>query len=171
MVGPDVTPEDGVTRYQHDHTQGPACAIAAGAATIWRNYFAPVAGGIGQTASRQLDGLAAVGQALSAGLGKAVADLWHGYAMCDRAGTMRDLTGNLPMLPGVFPDYSATIVRIAVDGMRELAMARWGMPSPTLAIAGEKTDPGVTNIRNVKSPLAAMARRRKSLHRPLYQLR
>jgi len=29
----------GVTRYQHDHTQGPACAIACGAATIYRNYF------------------------------------------------------------------------------------------------------------------------------------
>jgi hypothetical protein len=34
MVSPDVTPEHGVTRYQNDHTQGPACAIAAGAATI-----------------------------------------------------------------------------------------------------------------------------------------
>src|SRR6185295_10700409 len=49
MVGPEVTPEQGVTRYQHDHTQGPACAIAAGAATIYRNYFAPVADGEGQT--------------------------------------------------------------------------------------------------------------------------
>jgi len=89
MVGPDVTPEDGVTRYHHDHTQGPACATAAGAATIWRNYFLPVAGGVGQTASRQLDGVAAIGQALSAGVGKPVGDLWqmrNGYAMCDRAG-------------------------------------------------------------------------------------
>src|SRR5690348_7267899 len=34
MVSPNVTPEEGVTRYQFDHTQGPACAIAAGAATI-----------------------------------------------------------------------------------------------------------------------------------------
>ena len=32
MVSPDVTPELGVTRYQGDPTQGPACAIAAGAA-------------------------------------------------------------------------------------------------------------------------------------------
>ena len=44
MTGPEVSPEDGVTRYQHDRTQGPACAIAAGAATIYRNYFAPVGG-------------------------------------------------------------------------------------------------------------------------------
>ena len=41
MASPNVTPEDGVTRYQFDPTQGPACAIAAGAATIYRNYFAP----------------------------------------------------------------------------------------------------------------------------------
>ena len=73
-------------------------------------------------------------------------------AIRDLAGAMRDLTGNLPMLPGVFPDYSAPIVRTAVDGVREIAMARWGMPSPAFAIAGTKTDPGVTSIRNVKSP-------------------
>jgi hypothetical protein len=42
MTGPEVSPEDGVTRFQHDRTQGPACAIAAGAATIYRTYFAPV---------------------------------------------------------------------------------------------------------------------------------
>ena len=64
MTGPNVTPEDGVTRYQHrPDLQGPACAIAAGAATIYRNYFAPVAGGVtARPAKRQLDGLAAVGE-------------------------------------------------------------------------------------------------------------
>src|SRR5580704_47893 len=58
MTSYDVTPEQGVTRYQRDHTQGPACAIAAGAATIYRNYFAPVCGSDGQTAERQFNGLA-----------------------------------------------------------------------------------------------------------------
>ena len=61
MVGPTVTPELGVTRYKDDPTQGPACAIAAGAATIYRNYFAPVDGSHGQTTKRQLDGLADLG--------------------------------------------------------------------------------------------------------------
>jgi hypothetical protein len=65
MTGPGVTPEHGVTRYRDDHTQGPACAIAAGAATIYRNYFVPVANGIGQTAKRQLNGLETVGTTLS----------------------------------------------------------------------------------------------------------
>ena len=69
----------------------------------------------------------------------------------DLARAMVDRTGNLPPLPGIFPDYSAPIVRNGGEG-RELAMARWGMPSPAFALKGRKTDPGVTNVRNVKSP-------------------
>ncbi|TWT75054.1 hypothetical protein [Allorhodopirellula solitaria] len=42
MTGPSVTPERGVGIYENDPTQGPACAIACGAGTIYRNYFAPV---------------------------------------------------------------------------------------------------------------------------------
>ena len=64
---------------------------------------------------------------------------------------MSDRTGNLPVLPGIFPDYRAPIVRNQ-DGGRELTMARWGMPSPLFALKGKKTDPGVTNVRNVGSP-------------------
>jgi len=89
MTGPSVTPEDGVTRYAGDHTQGPACAIAAGAATIYRNYFAPVEGGIGQTRDRQINALAAVGDALSHKLGVPVSELWqmrNGYALCTTKG-------------------------------------------------------------------------------------
>lgn len=39
-----------------------------------------------------------------------------------------DHTGNLPALPGIFPNYPAPIVRNGESG-RELMMARWGMPS------------------------------------------
>jgi putative SOS response-associated peptidase YedK len=62
----------------------------------------------------------------------------------------RDRTGNMPSLPGIYPDYYAPIVRNA-GVQRELVMARWGMPSPNAAIQGRKTDPGVTNIRNISS--------------------
>jgi putative SOS response-associated peptidase YedK len=72
-------------------------------------------------------------------------------AIRDFARAMRDTTGNLPSIPGVFPDYSAPIVRNAPDGVRELTMARWGMPSPNSALNGRRSDPGVTNIRNVAS--------------------
>ncbi|MFZ4745910.1 MAG: SOS response-associated peptidase [Sphingomonas sp.] len=73
-------------------------------------------------------------------------------AIRELAGAMRDTTGNLPMLPGIFPDYAAPIVRTGADGVRELVMARWGMPSPAFALQGKKVDRGVTNVRNTASP-------------------
>ena len=85
MVGPDITPEHGVTRYQQDATQGPACAIAAGAATIYRNYCAPVGGVLGQRTGTQIDCLADLGQAL----GNEADRLWtmrNGYALCTPQG-------------------------------------------------------------------------------------
>ncbi|SDR63444.1 Putative SOS response-associated peptidase YedK [Rhizobiales bacterium GAS113] len=61
-------------------------------------------------------------------------------------GAMRDGTGNMPPLPGIFPDYEAPIVTTGADGTRELVKARWGMPGPP-AFGGHP----ITNIRNVKS--------------------
>ena len=81
--------------------------------------------------------------------------------------------GNLAPMPGVFPDYKAPIVRNGAEG-RELAAARWGMPSSQHALMkatkkrGAKLeakgkpvdfnqllrlepDGGTTNICNVKS--------------------
>jgi hypothetical protein len=89
MTGPSVTPEDGVTRYAWDQTQGPACAIAAGAATIFRNYLVTVGDQIGQTAECQLDGLSEMGEELSALTGLPVHALWrmeNGYALATPAG-------------------------------------------------------------------------------------
>lgn len=89
MTGPSVTPEDGVTRYAYDHTQGPACAIAAGAGTIYRNYAAAVGDQTGQTSTRQLDALAHMGAALSDALEVPASELWtmhNGYAACTRNG-------------------------------------------------------------------------------------
>ena len=46
MASLSTTPEHGVGIYEYDHTQGPACAIAAGSGTIYRNYLVPVHGRI-----------------------------------------------------------------------------------------------------------------------------
>ncbi|WP_210482873.1 SOS response-associated peptidase [Microvirga antarctica] len=85
----------------------------------------------------------------------------------------RDSTGNLPPMPGIFPDYAAPVVRNTQDG-RELTMMRWGMPSSQKALLEAtqrraqkleakgkavdfkellrmEPDKGTTNIRNVKS--------------------
>jgi putative SOS response-associated peptidase YedK len=95
-------------------------------------------------------------------------------AMIDLSNALRNLTGNLPAMPGVFPDYAAPIARNAPDGVRELAMARWGMPTAKNVIMDSakkratkleakgkpvdfkellrmEPDSGVTNIRNIAS--------------------
>ena len=59
----------------------------------------------------------------------------------------RDLTGNQPPLPAVFPDTLAPIVRVGEDGVRCLEPMRWGMPGPALTGGAP-----VTNIRNTASP-------------------
>lgn len=69
------------------------------------------------------------------------------HAIADLVGTLRNLAGNLPPQPGIFPDVPAPVVRTGEDGGRELALARWGMPSPPM-VGG----PPVTNIRNLASP-------------------
>ena len=65
-------------------------------------------------------------------------------AIRDLVRATRDITGNLPSLPAVFPDKMAPIVRTAPDGVRELVMMRWGFPAPT----GPRP---LTNIRNTAS--------------------
>ncbi len=88
-------------------------------------------------------------------------------------GVTKDSVGNLPPMPGIFPNRPAPIVRNNA-GERELAMVRWGMPSAQnklfeaarkraakLEAKGEtvdfkellrmEPDSGVTNIRNLKS--------------------
>ncbi|MEH6773854.1 MAG: SOS response-associated peptidase family protein [Cereibacter changlensis] len=62
-----------------------------------------------------------------------------------------DLLGNLAPMPGICPDYAAPILRAGPGGL-QLARARWGMPTPQRFLEGRRTDPGVTNIRNVGSP-------------------
>lgn len=87
---------------------------------------------------------------------------------------MHDRTGNMPPLPGIFPDHLAPIVRTAADGECELAMARWGMPSSKKALLDAATkradklrakgkdvdfpemvrmepDKGTTNVRRTES--------------------
>ena len=54
--------------------------------------------------------------------------------------------GNLPPMPGVFPDYPAPVIRNTGTGT-ELATMRWGMPPPP-----KFGGPPVTNIRNTSSP-------------------
>ena len=116
MVSPDVTPEHGVTRYQSDPTQGPACAIAAGAATIYRNYCVPIGENQGQTMTRQLNGLADLGEALSSRTELPVSDLWtmrNGYALGTPAG-LDAIARHLAALPPEQLDILRGTLRIGI---------------------------------------------------------
>ena len=87
MVGPYITPEQGIDRYENDRTQGPACAIACGAGTIYRNYFVPIDDQIGQTATTQIDCLELIGKELQ----NDVLKLWtmkNGYALSHEEGLL-----------------------------------------------------------------------------------
>jgi hypothetical protein len=85
MVSPNVTPERGVGIYENDRTQGPACAIACGAGTMYRNYFAIVNGRIGQSADNQIDCLADIGTALN-NSGNRLWEMKNGYALASHDG-------------------------------------------------------------------------------------
>jgi hypothetical protein len=85
MVSPNVTPEEGVGIYEYDRTQGPACAIACGAGTIYRNYLVEIDGQAGQTADRQIDCLADISRAL-ANDGNPLWRMTNGYALPSREG-------------------------------------------------------------------------------------
>ena len=67
MTGPGVTPRAGVAIYFNDPTQGPKCALACPAGTVFRNYLCQGGRGQGQT---QIDCLAGrVAGAKKRGLG------------------------------------------------------------------------------------------------------
>jgi len=89
FVGPSVVPENGVTGYVRDKTQGPACSIACGPATVYRNYFARVQteDGVseGQTASMQIDNLADMGKLLGNVPKGLLYEVKGGYTMADES--------------------------------------------------------------------------------------
>lgn len=64
-------------------------------------------------------------------------------------GSYIDLTNGASFDESIYPDYSAPIIRNNLDGP-ELALSRWGMPTPPIYVKGE-ADKGITNVRNVAS--------------------
>ena len=93
MINPQVKPEHGIGIYENDFTQGPACAIACGAGTIYRNYFVELEGQIGQTASNQVDCLSELGKAFN----NEELLLWqmtNGYALANPEG-LKHISGIL----------------------------------------------------------------------------
>lgn len=112
FADPREIPENGVTQYATDPTQGPACSLAAAAATVVRNYF--VNGG--QTAERQLNLLSGI----QSRIGESLVDVKNGYTFSDEqrlalakeaiaAHDRDDLMGDLRI--GLHADVEVTFAR------------------------------------------------------------
>ncbi len=112
MIGPGRVPEDGVTCYVGDPTQGPACAVAAGAGTVYRNYFAPVGSRKGQTTDHQIDCLRDVHDCLSPD-GKPLWEMRNGYALCSGDG-LEKINNHLSSIDETGKDEVRSLLRIGL---------------------------------------------------------
>ncbi len=112
MTSPHVTPERGVGIYEHDDTQGPACAIACGGGTIYRNYFVPFPSGeVGQSAERQINCLAELEAELG---GSGLLQVQNGYALPTQA-TLEDVNARLSRASDGERDRLRSLLRIGVQ--------------------------------------------------------
>jgi len=115
---PHKVPEDGITIYEFDHTQGPACSMCCAAACAYRNYLLPWPGPErdeegkrlrGQTRERQLNGLSD----LMKELGGDYFDIRGGYSFGDEKG---------------LKELGAELERRGSDGRKRLRdLIRFGM--------------------------------------------
>jgi hypothetical protein len=124
MVSPDITPERGLGGYEFDRTQGPACALAAGAGTIQRHYFAPFPEGVGQTESRQLDALADLGAALGNDAERHFT-MRNGYAL-PRPGGLAAIAARLAARDEAGRDALRAMLRIGAQWRTEVTHAGAG---------------------------------------------
>jgi len=113
MPSQHVSPERGVGVYEHDLTQGPACAVAAGAGTIYRCYLARVNGRPGQTIDNQIDCLEDLGNTL----GNSDGHLWrmqNGYAMASLTG-LAEISKKIRAMPSHERDALRQKLRVGVQ--------------------------------------------------------
>lgn len=120
MLSPRVTPECGVGIYENDRTQGPACAVAAGAGTIYRNYFTLVNGQAGQSAVNQIDCLADIGDAL----GNNESRLWemrNGYALASQSG-LAEISNRLQASSEKELDELRQLLRVGIQWQTQVTL-------------------------------------------------
>ena len=104
MTGPGVSPARGVTDYASDPTQGPKCALACPAGTVFRNYLWR---GKGQ-GKKQIDCLKDVGDLVGNHEGK----FWrmqNGYALPTSVDSLRQLGTRLAADPDLKEQAEAAL--------------------------------------------------------------
>ena len=135
FVGPAVVPEDGVTGYSSDRTQGPACSIACGPATVYRNYFVEGHGlpeaQKGQCAEAMIDNLYELNRALGNEGGRMM-QVQGGYTMARDDG-LHELN---EQIAGEDREQLKSLLRIGVHAGVEVTASSWG----TRPVARESFD-------------------------------
>lgn len=122
MISPQATPELGVGIYENDRTQGPACAIACGAGTVYRNYFVPIKDQIGQSKDLQIDCLSAIAKALN----NDELQLWemqNGYALPTSAESLRRIASEIKALDAAGYEALKGKLKIGIQWNTEVTMA------------------------------------------------
>ena len=107
MMSPSVSPTAGVGIYINDKTQGPACALACPAATVYRNYLVQHEGNTGQHPV-QIDNLKEVGVAVGNDDGR----YWvmrNGYAMPVGRDSLTELAARLRTEPNLVEQAEAAL--------------------------------------------------------------
>jgi hypothetical protein len=94
FASPTLSPEDGVTIYELDRTQGPACSIACGPATVMRNYLV-------QSPERQINNLEDTLKVLE----NKFVEVRGGYTVATGHGSLRALSRCLTLLALLVQKY------------------------------------------------------------------
>jgi hypothetical protein len=89
MTSPSVTPSAGISIYENDPTQGPACAMSCPAAIVFRNYFYN-----GGQLEKQLDMLDDLGEIVD-NPNKSYWRMVNGYCLPTSPGSIRALSDEL----------------------------------------------------------------------------
>ena len=116
MVGPRVRPEDGITKYALDGTQGPMCAMACPGATAFRNYCV---NGKGQGGEHQLN--------LLKDVERVVENEKHGYWYVQNGYSLPKSEGSIARLSvrmGQDPELAAAVAALVRDGLGLAPRAR-----------------------------------------------
>lgn len=120
MMSPNRTPEDGVGIYEYDATQGPACAIACGAGTIYRNYFVQVDGQTGQTSSKQIDCLDLIAIEFNNDKHKHW-EMRNGYALLTRSG-LRSVNEKIEQMSKTEREYLEGKLKVGIQWDAEVTI-------------------------------------------------
>lgn len=107
-----MTPDAGISKYVEDDTQGPTCAVACSAGTIYRNYFVNDRGQGGKK-GKQIDCLTDTGKML----GNEDNKFWtmqNGYALPSKQGSMKDLSRHF-IMKGFLPNRVMETLKVGIQ--------------------------------------------------------